>query len=109
MMKFDINQIINNKAELLFFQNMTNSLHEDFNTGVEPEIFNYNLVQIVMEARVKFLKEINSSEYYCHTCSTDARRPVYHKVNPEFSEYKLKPVVRKNAEQLNRINEIIFE
>ena len=93
----DINQIINFRGYIQECDNILNPSKKPVNSD------NLNMAQLVLIGRSLHIAEIFSSEYYCHDCSHDYGRPVYHKTDNRFSEFKNNKIIRDNAEKLNNI------
>lgn len=103
----NIHEIINLREYAEETINISHELHTRFKTGTPKEVINFVFVSVVVQGKKLLQKQLQSGQSYCHECSRNGRK-VYHANDPAFNEFRLKPLVRNNAKQLNRVAELIY-
>lgn len=104
----DINKIIEQKQWVSEFLQWQTNLHNQFNLETEKETLNFNLVQLVFKGKMLFTEQMMSGLRTCHESSIDAGKQIKVFANPVYKNWLHTPLVKKHAEQLQRIHDIIY-
>ena len=104
----NINKIITLKQVLAEDETENRHFFKSFNLENPHKPLKYNLVGLVLQGREKRIQEAMSGQEYCRECSQEAGQPVYHHRKESFNNFRNKPVIKKHAEELDRINNILF-
>lgn len=104
----NIHKIITKKGYIQECDNIVNeSVHHIKKPLSEIQRPFYALTTFVLQGIDKFHHQQHSGTQYCHDCSLEHHKPVYHSFDESFTDYINQPVIRRYSAQLNEISELL--
>lgn len=99
----NIHSIINHRQWVSECDNVLNS---EKKPKTEQERTPYLFVSLCMQGAAAYNKDLVSSDYYCHDCSSEYGRPIHHSTTDYFNDFRTK--WKKYAKELQDIHSTLY-